>query len=170
MVPATPSGQSFDPIAEATRRWEAHGWTQAAPGMAAITSLMRAHQLALSRVEAVLKPFKITFARYEVLMLLVFSKRGTLPMGTIGARLQVHATSVTNAVDRLEAAGLVRRLPHPTDRRATLVEITASGRRVAEEATTLLNRDVFGQPGLSERDTRSLVTVLGRFRRAAGDF
>ncbi len=138
--------------------------------MAAVTSLMRAQQLVLSRVEAVLKPLGVSFARYEVLMLLALSRRGTLPMSTISARLQVHQTSVTNAVDRLEAAGLVRRLPHPSDRRTTLIEITPAGRDLAENATSLLNRDVFSQPGLSGRDTTTLVGILGRLRRNAGDF
>lgn len=160
----------LDPITEAARLWEGHGWADAAPGMAAVTSLMRAHQLVLSRVEAVLRPLHVSFARYEVLMLLVFSRRGALPMSTIGSRLQVHQTSVTNAVDRLEAAGLVRRLPHPSDRRTTLVEITPSGRSVADEATALLNREVFTDPGLTKRDTTALVGILGRLRKGAGDF
>ena len=138
--------------------------------MAAITSLMRAHQLALSRVESVLKPLRITFARYEVLMLLVFSSRGSLPMSRIGSRLQVHPTSVTNAVDRLQSAGLVQRKPHPTDRRATLVEITPAGRALADRATALLNEQVFMSPGLSRQDTETLVEVLARFRQGAGDF
>lgn len=159
-----------DPIAEAARLWEEHGWGQAAPGMAAVTSLMRAQQLVLSRVEAVLRPLAISFARYEVLMLLYFSRRGTLPMRLISTRLQVHQTSVTNAVDRLEAADLVRRRPHPSDRRTTLVEITPAGRDLAVHATSVLNREVFGQPGLSARDTTSLVGILGRLRQDAGDF
>ena len=54
-----------------------------------------------------LRPFGLTFARYEVLMLLSFSTKGSLPLGKIGERLQVNAASVTNAVDRLEAQGLV---------------------------------------------------------------
>lgn len=162
--------RGLDPIAEATRLWEGHGWAEAAPGMAAVTSLMRAQQLVLSRVEPVLKPLGITFARYEVLMLLVFSQRGTLPMGTIGSRLQVHPTSVTNAVDRLETAGLVERLPHPSDRRATLVAITADGRAVADKATSALNGEVFSRLGLSPADTRSLVGILTRLRADAGDF
>ena len=160
----------LDPIREAERLWAEHGWSQAAPGMAAVTSLMRAHQLVLSRVEAVLRPLDVSFARYEVLMLLVFSRRGTLPMSRIGARLQVHQTSVTNAVDRLERAGLVRRVPHPSDRRTTLVEITPPGREVAETATRLLNETVFADPGISQRDTTTLVEILGRLRRQAGDF
>src|SRR6478735_5218414 len=93
------SGLGFDPIARAREQWVEQGWGQAADGMAAITSLMRAHQIVLARVEATLKPLGVTFARYEVLMLLWFSRRGSLPMKVIGSRLQVHPTSVTNALD-----------------------------------------------------------------------
>ena len=138
--------------------------------MAAITSLMRAHQIFLARVETVLRPFDVSFARYEVLMLLHFSKRGALPMRTIGSRLQVHQTSVTNAVDRLEAAHLVQRLPHPTDRRATLVELTRTGRALAEKATAALNAEVFTDTGLSPRAVNDVVKTLGQLRRSAGDF
>ena len=159
-----------DPIAEAARLWAEQGWEDAAGGMAAITSLMRAHQIALARVEAVLRPLGVTFARYEVLMLLFFSRRGSLPMGTIGSRLQVHQTSVTNAVDRLEAADLVQRMAHPSDRRATLVRLTPTGRRLAEKATNALNAGVFTSPGLTPRQVETLVHVLRQFRRGAGDF
>ncbi len=134
--------------------------------MAAVTSLMRAQQIVLGRVESVLKRYDISFARYEVLMLLVFSKRGSLPMRVIGQRLQVHPTSVTNAVDRLEAARLVRRMPHPTDRRATLIELTTAGRRVALEATDALNAEVFAHLELSP----GLVGELRELRAGAGDF
>jgi len=159
-----------DPIAEATRQWVAHGWDQSANGMAAITSLMRAHQIALARVERVLHPYAVTFARYEVLMLLYFSRRGSLPMSIIGSRLQVHQTSVTNAVDRLETAKLVRRRSHPTDRRATLVELTAAGRKLAMKATQALNEEVFTEPGLNPRSITTLVKILGELREGAGDF
>ena len=162
--------RGLDTIAEATRLWREHGWSDAAAGMAAVTSLMRAQQLVLARVESVLRPLEITFARYEVLMLLVFSQRGTLPMSVIGSRLQVHPTSVTNAVDRLQGAGLVERLPHPTDRRATLVAITDEGRTVADKATAALNSEVFGRLGLAEKDLDALVGILSRLREDAGDF
>ncbi|MDO5501983.1 MAG: MarR family transcriptional regulator [Actinomycetia bacterium] len=166
----TTTTAGFDTIDEATRLWKEHGWGEAAPGMAAVTSLMRAQQLSLARVETALKPYAVTFARYEVLMLLLFSRRGTLPMSRIGARLQVHATSVTNAVDRLERARLVRRLPHPSDRRATLVEITQAGRDLALAATDDLNREVFGDLGLSDADIDALIAILTRMRSNAGDF
>ncbi len=115
-MPTTPL--PFDPVEEARRHWEDHGWADAAPGMAAVTSVMRAQQIFLGRVDEVLRPLGLTFARYELLMLLSFSSTGSMPLGKVSARLQVHPTSVTNAVDRLEAQGLIRRLPHATDRRA----------------------------------------------------
>lgn len=166
---ATPA-LAADPIQTARDQWVAHGWAESAPGMAAITSLMRAHQIALARVEATLKPLGVTFARYEVLMLLRFSKRGSLPMKLVASRLQVHPTSVTNAVDRLESAGLVTRDTHPEDRRALIITITARGRALADQATAALNAQVFSRPGLSRPDVEQLVEVLGRMRRDAGDF
>lgn len=160
----------FDPIDEARRNWEQRGWADAASGMAAVTSIMRAQQIILSRVDAQLKPLDLTFARYEVLMLLEFSRTGILPMRVIGNRLQVHPTSVTNAVDRLESEGLVARAPHPDDRRAVLVRITESGRAVAAEATARLNGSVFTDLGLGAREERGLTRLLKQLRRSAGDF
>lgn len=160
----------FDPIARARQQWVDAGWAEAADGMAAVTSVMRAHQIFVARVEATLKPLGVTFARYEVLMLLWFSKRGSLPMKVIGSRLQVHPTSVTNAVDRLEDAGLVTRSAHPDDRRALLVALTPAGRELAERATKALNAEVFERPDLAETDVKRLVDVVTRLRRTAGDF
>ena len=168
--PTTGPGLGFDPIERARQQWVEQGWASAADGMAAVTSLMRAHQIVLARVEATLRPLGVTFARYEVLMLLWFSKRGSLPMKVIGSRLQVHPTSVTNAVDRLEDAGLVTRSTHPEDRRAMLVALTPSGRELAERATKALNAEVFERPDLSRGDVGALVDVLTRLRRDAGDF
>ena len=160
----------MDTIAEARRLWAEHGWPQEALGMSAVTSLMRAQAIVARRVDLALKPLGITFARYEVLMLLTFSRRGSLPMSVIGARLQVHQSSVTNAVDRLERAGLVQRTIHPTDRRAFLVTITSAGRDVAQTATTVLNAEVFAEPGLGAADAEQLVDLLARLRHDAGDF
>lgn len=159
----------MDTIAEARRQWETHGWTDAAPGMAAVTSVMRAQQIFQASVDEVLKPFDLTFSRYELLMLLLFSSRGSLPLKAASLRLQVHPTSVTNAVDRLAKAALVERLPHPTDGRGTLVSITEDGRRVALKATDALNAAVFSHPGLAPKRVEALVSVLEDLRRSAGD-
>lgn len=159
-----------DPIEEARRQWVAHGWQEAADGMAALTSIMRAQQILLQRIDTVLRPLDLTFARYEILMLLSFTRRGALPMTRMGALLQVHPTSVTSAVDRLEAQGYVARLPHPTDRRAVLASITDAGRTRALQATTVLNAQVFEQLGITEHQTTQLRTVLRAMRANAGDF
>ncbi len=161
---------AFDPVAEAARQWQAHGWTAAAGGMAAVTSVMRAQQIYLARVEQVLRPHELTFSRYEVLMVLVFSRTGAMPLSRLGARLQVHPSSLTNAIDRLELQQLVVRRPHPGDRRTTLAEITDAGRELALAATDDLNRQVFERPGLSEVQAPALVAVLTALREDAGDF
>ena len=153
----------FDPIDEAARQW-GERW-DGVPPMHAVTSLMRVQQLVIARLDAILKPHGLTFARYELLMLLTFSRSGALPLGKIGARLQVHPASVTNAVDRLEAQGFVRRTPHPTDGRTTLAEITGRGRRVARAATEDMNA-LFRSLDLPE----ALFEVLRDVRAAAGDF
>jgi DNA-binding MarR family transcriptional regulator len=160
----------FDPIAEAQRQWEAHGWEREAPAMATVTSIMRLQQVFLARADAELRPLGLTFARYEVVMLLSFSSTGTLPLGKIGERLQVNAASVTNAVDRLEAQGLVTRSPNPVDGRGTLASITAEGRSLADRATTAMNARVFSDLGLDPPALQSLCGVLARLRQAAGDF
>ena len=138
--------------------------------MAAVTSVMRVQQIMLREVEAVLKPLGLTFARYEVLMLLSFSRAGALPVGKMGERLQVHPASVTNAVDRLEHDGHVVRRRNPVDGRGVLAELTAAGRALADRATAALNAEVFADLPLSERELRTLYRILRRLRRASGDF
>lgn len=160
----------FDPIAEARRNWVEHGWGDAADGMALVTSVVRVQQIFLARIERTLAPFGLTFARYEVLMLLTFTRTGQMPLGKIGQRLQVHPASVTNVIDRLEADGLVRRRPHPTDQRTTLAAITAKGRKVAAAATDVLNADVFAQVGPGREELVELFDALATLRHAAGDF
>ncbi len=159
-----------DLVAMARENWEAHGWADAAPGMAATTSIMRAQQILLARVDAQLRPLHLTFARYELLMLLTFSRDGVLPMRVIGERLQVHPTSVTSAVDRLEKDDLVARRQHPTDRRAILVEISDDGRKLAKRATKLVNDSVFVDLGLSTAATDELTGLLNELRRSEGDY
>ena len=138
--------------------------------MVAVTSVMRAHQILLARVETALRPYDLSFARYELLRLLAFSRNGALPITKASDRLQVHVTSVTHAIRRLEANGLVTRLPHPTDGRTTLVQITDLGRSTVEDATVTLNNDVFADIGISDEESRALAASIEKLRRNAGDF
>jgi DNA-binding MarR family transcriptional regulator len=158
----------FDPIDEAARQWGLR-WG-AVPQMHAVTSLMRVHQLLLGTLDDLLRPHGLTFARYEALVLLTFSRAGSLPLGKMGERLQVHPTSVTSIVQRLEAAGLVVRRPHPSDGRAVLAEITEAGRSIVEAATADLVAADFGLPSMTEDRLRDLSDLLRPVRQEAGDF
>jgi DNA-binding MarR family transcriptional regulator len=158
----------FDPIVRAAELWEERIGPSGT--MAAVTSIMRVQQILQSAVDSALRPYGLTFARYEALVLLTFSKRGSLPMRVMGERLQLHPTSVTNIVDRLEADGLVKRIPHPTDRRTTLAEITESGRERRAQATKAVTAVDFGLRGLTDRQTEQLTELLAKVRKAAGDF
>ena len=167
----TPPKLAFDPVERAEQLWREH-WGDASPhdAMAAATSVMRVQQLLLARFDAVLKPHGLTFARYEALVLLVFSAQGRLPLSKVGERLMVHPTSVTNTVDRLEAAGLVERVPNPRDGRGTLASVTALGRRVVQEATRDLHAIDFGLGSLDAGQRAGLIALLRVVRLDAGDF
>lgn len=158
-----------DPIAAAHDQWVDHGWSDAADGMALMTSVVRAQQLVHERVEAVLRPHELTFARYEILRLLAFSRRRSMPMSRLGSLLQVHATSVTSAVDRLEKQGLVERLRRESDRRVVLASLTPAGEALVERATADLNAQVFSSPGLDPDDVRAATRLLTSLRSAHGD-
>jgi DNA-binding MarR family transcriptional regulator len=167
----TPRSLSFDPVGAAREVWTAKGWGPAAAGMATVTSIMRAHQLFLGQANEVLRPFDLSFARYEVLAWLAWNAEcGSLSLSQIGERLQVTPATVTNAIDRLEADDLVRRLPHPSDARSTLAEITARGRRTVAAATAELNTKVFETVQLSQGEMESLIRLLVKIRVEAGDF
>ncbi|QSR29434.1 MarR family transcriptional regulator [Nocardioides sp. S5] len=158
-----------DPISEAHRQWVAHGWPGAADGMAMVTSVVRAHQLLMERIDAVLRPRDLTFARYEVLRLLSFTREAAMPMSRLGSLLQVHPTSVTNAVDRLVAQGYVERVRGEADKRVVRAVLTDAGREAVEEATAALNAEVFEVPGLPADDVRDLTGRLTALREGLGD-
>ncbi|MET4433052.1 MarR family transcriptional regulator [Mycolicibacterium sp. 624] len=167
-MPSHPA--KHDPIALARDNWERAGWGDVADGMVAVTSVMRAHQILLARVENALRPYDLSFSRFELLRLLAFTSSGELPITKASDRLQVHVTSVTHAIRRLETDGLVERIPHPTDGRTTLVRLTDLGRSTVEDATETLNTDVFADIGMSDADSRTLATAVESLRRHAGDF
>jgi DNA-binding MarR family transcriptional regulator len=158
----------FDPIDEAARQWGLR-W-DAVDQMHAVTSLMRVQQLLLAELDDLLRPHGLSFARYEALVLLTFSRAGSLPLGKMGERLQVHPTSVTSIVNRLEAAGHVVRRRHPRDGRAVLAEITAQGRAVVEAATADLVAARFAISPVPVDDLHAISALLRPVRKAAGDF
>lgn len=162
-----PQPLSYDPVEASRQRWIEQGWGHTAAGMAAVVSVMRAEQIFHNRAAAVLRPLGLTFARYQVLGMLRWT--GPLTLGAVGHRLWITPATVTSAVGRLEKAGLTRRVAHPTDARATLVEITTKGQRLFDRAVELLNAEVFGAVGLDDDEIELLVGLVGKIRATEGD-
>jgi DNA-binding MarR family transcriptional regulator len=160
-------GLPFDPIDRAAQTWEQRFGPASA--MRAATSVFRVQQILLARFDEALKPHELTFARYEVLVLLTFSRTGELPLKVIGSRLMVHPTSVTNAIDRLVAAGYVRRRPNPADGRGVLASITDDGRAVVTTATEALTGLDFGLADVTDDELATLFDILRKVRLGAGD-
>ncbi len=168
MAVRTAADLPSDPIARAAAIWERRFGDSRA--MAAVTSIMRVQQILLAELDARLRPHGLTFARYEALVLLSFSRQGALPLRLLGERLMVHPTSVTNTINRLERHDLVVRRPNPSDGRGTLAEITRAGRDVVERATADLMAAGFGMGGYGDEQLEELFGMLRGLRLAAGDF
>lgn len=87
-----------------------------------------------------------------------------MSMREIAAVLDIDPANATPVVDDLESLGLVRRRPHPTDRRAKLVEATPEGKQAARKADDIL---LTPPPGLSALSPGELETLLQLLRRAS---
>ena len=123
--------------------------------MAVVTSIMRLQQIFLARADAVLRPHGPHVRPLRGAHAAVLCPKGALPLGKIGERLQVNAASVTNAVDRLEADGLVARRSNPDDGRGTLAALTAAAGVEPPTATRAMNEQVFTDIGLPDPTVRS---------------
>ena len=155
-------GVGFDPLAEARRQWLAQDLEEPLSMYAAI-SIIHAHQVVSTAIDRALKPLGLTFARYEVLMLLSFTRTGALPITKVGERLLVHPTGITKLVDKLEAHDLVHREANPDDRRGTLARITPKGRELGRRAASVLAEMRFGTD-LPDEQLEALVELLRHLR------
>ncbi len=161
----------FDPIERAAQQWRAR-WGDDSPyeAMATVTSIMRVQQILIAELDGALASFGLTFARYEALVLLTFSRQGQLPMSKVGERLMIHPTSATHIIQRLAAQGFVDRVPNPRDGRGTLARITGEGRDIMEKATARLHEIEFGLAGLDAAQLPQIFDLLRAVRVDAGDF
>jgi DNA-binding MarR family transcriptional regulator len=148
--------------------WDANGFDHA-DGLAIMASVGRLAQIIQSEMEKTLKPLGLGLSRYLLLMTLLLTKGGSRRMSRLGWHMMVHPTTVTVAVDQLEKEGLVKRRPHPTDRRATLIELTPAGRALAEKASALVADQNFGLPTLTKSETTMSLDALTMLRRKLGD-
>lgn len=166
---------SFEPapfdVVEASRRVWLETWDpEAASGMAVFTAILRSEQLLHDQIKAVVRRYDLTFARYEVLTWLATDPESSVTLSWISRTLRIPPATVTNIIDRLEADGLIRREPHPTDARTTLAVITAKGRKLAHDATNDLNADVYQRIGLSPAKRSQLIGLLAELRANGNEF
>lgn len=157
-----------DPIRVAHDLWIGNGWEVTADGMSAVTSVLRVNQLLSQRADAILAPIDLTFARYEVLVVLYFNADG-VPLSFLADALKLHQASITNLVDKLEKQGYLERVKHPSDRRSTLARATRAGRARVRMAIKRLNAEFYSQLGVSPDELRTLTEILGKLRGASGD-
>ena len=168
MSPYSGAAASFDSIAEGHRQWEKHHSLESADGIAVLSSAARMTEILFQGAEKVLKPYGITFAHFELLTMLVYSRRSGLPMSKIGARLQLPPASLTHTVSKLESAGLVERSRDPKDKRSTLVSITDQGIALSSTATPALN-EYFTNLPMDKADQASVRRIAAELRIQAGD-
>ena len=160
----------FD-VVEASRRVWLERWDpEAASGMAVFTAILRSYQLLNDQVQHVMRRHDLSFARYEVLTWLATDPDSARTLSWISKTLRIPPATVTNIIDRLEDEKLVRRVPHPSDARTTLAEITARGRRAAMDATDDLNSTVYEEIGLNERQRSQLIELLAQLRASGNEF
>ena len=139
------------------------------PPLAAVASIVRTGQILTARVNDALAPFALTMEGYEALMLLFLSRRGSLTLAKLVARLQTRPAGAADLVEALERRGYATRAPAEREPRTTRVTITERGRQVAAEATALLNSRQFGTTPLREQELVALTEILRRVRAGAGD-
>jgi DNA-binding MarR family transcriptional regulator len=99
----------------------------------------------------------MSFARIKAIRRLA---REPMAMWELASTLGIDAPYATVVVDDLEAQGLVRRRPHPSDGRAKLVEVTRKGRDMARRADKILGTPPTALASLGPADVEALVRVL----------
>ena len=130
---------------------------------------MGLHRRIKRMMEDTLSERDLTWGEWKVLGLLVHSgapyRRSP---GYLAERAEVSSGAMTNRLDRLEEASLIRRLRDPTDRRGVQVELTEAGRKAYEESlTTQAAKEALIASALNEREKEQLNGLLRRLMLAA---
>ena len=121
------------------------------------------------RISALLQPFNLTSASGLVLSILADTE-SPLPPNEIADRLIVSRATVTGLLDSLERQSYIRRLPHPSDRRMILVEITDKGKQVANDFRPIVHQhQKHWLEVLDETEQQQLIVALQRLQESLQD-
>jgi DNA-binding MarR family transcriptional regulator len=162
------ASSAHDPVEWSRQRWIEQ--KQPLPEQfSAMAAVLRTHQAICAIIDAALRTHDLTRTGYLLMTTLMMSRDSTRPLGQLSKHLMVHPTTVTLVVDQLEKRGLLRRTPHPTDRRTILASLTPAGMELLDKATKALADVEFGFTGVSEGLSIRLVDVLRDVRIRIGD-
>src|ERR1700740_1860264 len=102
--------------------------------------------------------------------LVILSNRGPVNLATLAGLLGVQPSATGRMVDRLVAAGLIDRLPHPTSRRELLAALTKRGRDVVREVTAHRRAEIAAiVEKMPPPERHGLVRALTAFTAAGGE-
>ena len=157
-----------DPVEWSRQRWIDHG-EPLPEQFSAMAAVLRTHQAMCAIIDTKLRAFDLTRTGYLLMSTILISRDGTRPLGQLSKHLMVHPTTVTLALDQLEKRDLLRRTPHPTDRRTILASLTHVGRVLLDQATRSLAEAEYGLPGIGEELSIQLTGMLHNVRARIGD-
>jgi DNA-binding MarR family transcriptional regulator len=133
-----------------------------------LKSLSHAGHLADNRLDAALATHDLSIAQLGVLKVLSAAEK-PLPLSQIAGKLTCVRSNVTQLIDRMEADGLVRRVPDTLDRRSTGAMLTEKGRQrcaLGMQEELKVERELFGE--LSTVEQAQLHDLLHRFSKLRG--
>ncbi len=132
-------------------------------------NLVRTSDMLVKHIADLVQPFDLTPSSGLVLGILA-DLGEPLPPNKIAERLIISRASVTSLLDSLERRGYVRRVPHSTDRRMLLIELTDAGRQVAHDFRSLVHQHQKAWMAvLSEQEQTQLIDLLHRIQIALND-
>jgi MarR family transcriptional regulator, 2-MHQ and catechol-resistance regulon repressor len=130
--------------------------------------LVEAHsQLGKQLGRSLTQQVGISHATFEVLLRISRADGGQVSMSSLAQQVALTGGGVTKLIDRMITAGLVERVPCPTDRRVSFAALTPEGRDTLRRATVVHAADlrrVFD--GFNEQELRMLDGLLDRLRQA----
>ncbi len=135
----------------------------------AAMNLVRTADMLVKRIGDLVQPFGLSPSSGLALGILA-DAAAPLPPNQIAERLIISRATVTGLLDSLERRGYVRRVPHSSDRRMLLIELTDSGRQVAHEFRLVVHQhQKEWLAALNEQEQGQLIDTLHRLQSVLAD-
>ena len=154
------SGTPAGPFRVSREYVESHPHADPSATELAINLLYTAELLG-RRLDQVLRDVGLTRGSFNVLQIMEGATTPLTPTD-VSSRLTVTSATVTGLLDTLEARGLIRREPHPSDRRSIQVKVTHDGKRLVDALVPeLIEHEKAWAAGLTSSRRAQLLRLLG---------